>query len=117
MTIHVHLDGAGKPRFQPDVHQPEIAVEKIVIQHSLRTFCKDQSWSLICVGQLDAATGFLSTQHRDQSFGEIVAANDVLNELFFAKSSLPVFVGTTGFRSKGFGVIDQLLRCEKANSP
>lgn len=92
------------------MHQAEVTIEEVKIQHALRPFGKDQSRPLVAMSQLGGATRFLHTQHGDESCNDFVATDDLLNQTFLGKPALLILIGTSGFVRQGFGVLDQLLR-------
>ena len=102
MAVNVNLNGMREPCLQSDVHQAKSAVDEVVIRDSLRSFGENQSWPFLSTSQLDGATGLLHTQHVDQSLGYLLTADDILNDLFFAKLLRRYSYGPPAYLARAF---------------
>ena len=109
VAVDVDLDRVGEPRFQADIHQAEFGVQVIIVQHALRPPLEVQRRTAFAVFQGNRAAGLLNAQHGDHSLGELILADECLNELVLLELSLAILVGATGPLCQRLGVPDQRL--------
>ena len=107
VAVHVDLDRVREPSLQPDVHQTEVGIDAVVVEHSLRTVGKDQLGPPAPMTELDGAAGFLAAEDGHQPRANSVPPDQVLDEAFLAKLSLPILVGPAGLLRQGLGMLHQ----------
>lgn len=112
VTVHVDLDCVREPGLQSYVDQPELGIESVVVQDTLRTVGEGQFGALASVFEFDRATRFLTAQDGNQPLCQTVLADDLLDELFLAASAPEIHIrpcftlgGLLGVPDKFFGLL------------
>jgi hypothetical protein len=72
------------------MNEAEVGIEEVKVKDALWPAAERELRPTLPVEQLDGAAAFLAAENGDESLGDAALANGVLNELFFAVSTLQV---------------------------
>ncbi len=109
VTVDVDLDGEREERLQTDVHESELGIKEVIVEHALLAFGVIQVRAILALGQLDGAAGFLEAKDGNQPFADGMFVEHLADKVFLAAASLEVLVRDTGCNRRGLGVVDERL--------
>lgn len=115
VAVGIHLTGERRPGLQANVHQPQFAIDEVVVQDALRHIPPNETWPILAAAELERRTTLHHAQDANQPFEDRRHV-----QLLFGPGILVDVAGTilpdpAIFLSEELGMPDDFLRPPRRN--